>query len=271
MENQDFALDVTKVVVGAVVEASKDSPEMKQAGKNLGSALVTVTELLNTVLLPIAMANFGAKKFQNYIETRFPVELEDKLRILKSEQLTLPNMSVAGPALDALVYAHEDDELRKMYVGLIASSMDSESAKIVHPAFTEILKQISPEEITNLRMILLGDQSQSICRLDIQIEDTQSYSTIANYVLDFGAEINIKLNSQEFEYQIENWIRLGLISVDFTRMASGEGVYDWTYEHPLVLEAQREFSQKLHMKQGLLQVTRWGRNFAKTVGMPELG
>ena len=55
-----------------------------------------------------------------------------------------------GPALeDVLKYYCNVDVIRKMFVKLIAASMNKESH--VHPAFGEIIKQLSRYELSLLR------------------------------------------------------------------------------------------------------------------------
>jgi hypothetical protein len=61
-------------------------------------------------------------------------------------RLVTPKSTVAGPTVEALRFAGSDPPLRQLYVNLLAASMDKETAHKAHPAFVEIIKQLSPDE-----------------------------------------------------------------------------------------------------------------------------
>ncbi|MBT2721454.1 DUF4393 domain-containing protein [Bacillus sp. ISL-46] len=55
-----------------------------------------------------------------------------------------PPLSIVGPALEASKFYIEEEELRSMFAKVVAASMDNRQASYVHPAFIEIIKQLSP-------------------------------------------------------------------------------------------------------------------------------
>jgi hypothetical protein len=76
----------------------------------------------------------------------FQSSLERKTESIPQERLQSPNLTVAGPIIQALGYTVHEEPLREMFTNLLATAMDSETATKAHPAFAEIIKQISPDE-----------------------------------------------------------------------------------------------------------------------------
>jgi len=63
------------------------------------------------------------------------------------DQIVVPKPNVAGPALEALRYTWHEETLSDLYANLLAaSSMDKSTADGAHPAFVEIIRQLTPDE-----------------------------------------------------------------------------------------------------------------------------
>ncbi len=71
---------------------------------------------------------------------------------------------------------------------------------------------------------------------------------------------------------IDNWVRLGLIDVNYGRAIVGPGVYDWVTRRPEYLEAKaltKEGETSVHYDAGMLTFTDFGKLFATAVGLGE--
>lgn len=55
-----------------------------------------------------------------------------------------PEAYVAVPAIQAISYSMNSEELRNLYANLLAKAMNSDTKDMVHPSFVEIIKQMSP-------------------------------------------------------------------------------------------------------------------------------
>ncbi len=79
-------------------------------------------------------------------------------------------MSIVGPALEASRYYIEEEELRKMFAKLIASSMNKNKSEIsiTHPSFVEIIKQLTPLDAQILDFIINNNQTAPIVRIGIK-------------------------------------------------------------------------------------------------------
>lgn len=68
-------------------------------------------------------------------------------RDIPRNQICLPRMDVVVPALDAVRYS----PIKDAFASLIAQSMDNRAAHTVLPAYVEMLKQLSEDELLLLR------------------------------------------------------------------------------------------------------------------------
>ena len=53
---------------------------------------------------------------------------------------------IAGPTLEGLKYVDEDGIIAEMFLNLLARAIDKERVGEAHPAFSEIIKHLSPDE-----------------------------------------------------------------------------------------------------------------------------
>ena len=129
-----------------VPDVIKSTSEALQANipetaKQTDGALSTVVGFFNHVVLyPVKKANLNFK----YKLEEFEKDLQEKTKDTPDENLQIPPAIIAGPALEALRYAYDEEELRELYENLLASAMDNRKAFRAHPAFVETIKQLSP-------------------------------------------------------------------------------------------------------------------------------
>jgi hypothetical protein len=70
----------------------------------------------------------------------------DKLKDVPPEKITEANPRIAVPAVQALVYSGNDPDIREMFASLIATDLNSDTKEYTHPAFVEIIKQMTAQE-----------------------------------------------------------------------------------------------------------------------------
>lgn len=141
-DEQGNVLDTAKALnLGAVVtELYKDV--VSPAAKEIGNGLQTVAKAANIALRPIAGLVWGYEKIEDYVLNELPKRLKTK----KTEQIITPEPHLAGPLLESLKYTGYKDSLRDMYLNLLATSMDKDTASKAHPSFVEIIRQLSSDE-----------------------------------------------------------------------------------------------------------------------------
>lgn len=72
--------------------------------------------------------------------------LVESLSDVPAEDIVEPPSNVAGGVLTGLVFANDDPDLRTLFVRLLATSMVRQTQAEAHPAFSEVIKQLTPME-----------------------------------------------------------------------------------------------------------------------------
>ncbi len=258
-------------LVGELIKAAGDNPAVKEAGNNLGQTALTITKTINNALLPLAAVNFAFDKARAYFSDKFESDLRPRADRIPPEQLVEPKASIAGPALQGLAFSHDEPSLKDMYLSLIASAMDGRTAADVHPAFVEIIRQLTPEEASSLQSILTLSNSIPIAAIKKTTVGEHGWSTVSRHLLN-GVDMATRLpvDNPRIPAMVDNWIRLGLVEVNYTQFLVGENAYNWVSERPeyLRLKAQYETDKvKIEFTKGILYRTALGQQFAQTVGL----
>lgn len=107
----------------------------------VGNAIQGITRV---ALAPITGMVWSYDKISEYLDYAIPKYFED--RKIKKSKIISPEPSIAVPTIEAMRYTANSQELRQMFTNLLASSMNTETAETAHPAFVEIIKQLSPKE-----------------------------------------------------------------------------------------------------------------------------
>lgn len=198
-------LEITKEVA-KVVAKDVYNDGVKGTVVQTGEIIESVVGLFNNVVFyPVKKVNalfkYKLKDFKN--------ELEQKLSSIPEEKLVEPDLMIAGPALEALKYTYDKDELRNMYLNLLTSSMNKDIKDKAHPSYVEIIRQLTSLDAKVFKR--LQDLRQVACAhaiLKINNSNKVYSSTYPNYIvmelLDLGDEFQLSTS-------ISNLIRLGLI------------------------------------------------------------
>lgn len=94
--------------------------------------------------------------------------VREKADKIPEEKLTEPEPYVAIPAVQQLSYCYDSEVLREMYANLLVSSMNTDTKGQVHPAFVDIIKQLTPDEAKLLKSI--AKETSYIPLIDLQIQ-----------------------------------------------------------------------------------------------------
>ncbi|NLT10660.1 MAG: DUF4393 domain-containing protein, partial [Ruminococcus sp.] len=181
-------------------------------------------------------------------------ELEEKEKNIPINKKTEPDFHAVSMALDNSKFCITNDDLRKMFVNLIANTMNSDMKDIAHPAFSEIIKQMTSQDAIILRSFAI-DHDQPIVEI-IHIDKDKSYDIIqSNYFLLQGRRIICTAESSSIS--ISNLIRLGLIKVDYGKTLNIPNIYE-KYER--ILEEKFEGNS---LEKGIVSLTQVGEAFIK--------
>lgn len=135
-------LDKLAECAGKSIETVPDiyDDALKPTTQESGKILALIPRTINAALVPLRQ--WIANKEYNLAETE--KLLAKKLEHVGEDKIVTPDPYVAVPAIQAISYSMNSEELRNLYANLLAKSMNSDTKDMVHPSFVEIIKQLSP-------------------------------------------------------------------------------------------------------------------------------
>lgn len=199
--------------------------------------------------------NADKKRIQHSIGLEaFKEELNSSLSAVPENIRKEPSSQIVLSALDNAKYCVEEKELRDLFVALLAASIDS--TQFVHPSFSQIIKQMSPQDAQMLRF-LVRQKSFPIC--DIVCGCKNDFRTLAqNVFLDGPAH----MSHQEKSLSISFLISVGLLEIP-------DGLYfsDSVYEKFKKSEPYTSFltgytTNELSFEKRIVRLTALGKSFA---------
>jgi hypothetical protein len=203
------AADAVKGVVEAVpVYQDVAQPALQQFGKGLE----TVAKLVHVALAPVSMVVWGYEQIRNYLQET----LTEKLKKVPPEQIVSPKMTIAGPIVEQLRFAADEPSLRELYANLLATSMDARTAQEAHPAFVEIIRQLSTDEARLLSYMSLKDGFEYYPLISARIDFKLSPSHTEERIL-MHLSLLVKLADCAYPHlwyiYLDNLKRLGLLEI----------------------------------------------------------
>ena len=146
MGDESKIRDAADAVKGVLEAVPVYQDLIQPTAKELGIAL---QKTIHIALSPLYLLVWGHEQISAYIGQTLP----EKLKNVPEDQIVSPSAAVAGPTLEALRFAGQEPSLRDLYMNLLATSMDARTAEEAHPAFVEVIRQLSSDEARVLRFI----------------------------------------------------------------------------------------------------------------------
>jgi len=267
MTTDDKVRDVAEAVKGIVEAVPVYQDVVQPAAREVGKGLETVAKTIRIALAPLAAIVWGYDKMGDYLEEA----LTTRLTGVPPERIVTPQATVAGPALDALKYAGHDPELRELYANLLARAMDKQTAMMAHPAFVEILRQLTPDEARILKPLAAGDNIPVLSVTTTDPRD-ESYTWVLRRFSTLGEEAGCAFPALTPTY-LDNLLRLGLLELHEDKRDATPGAYDRLRAHPAAVEAMKQArgdsSRRGDFVEAVLVVTSLGRQFCNAVVTPK--
>lgn len=142
MSEESNIAEVIKATEGLVKAVPVYDDLVKPAAREVGQSLETIAKTINLILSPLRATIWGYEQITGFVETAVSARLKN----LPESRIVHPNPIIAGPALEALRFTGCDTTLRELYANLLASTLDSKTAKNCSPAFAKVLEQFTPDE-----------------------------------------------------------------------------------------------------------------------------
>lgn len=226
-------------------------PAAKETGKTLG----LIPRTINAALAPLRQ--WIAHREYNVAETE--KLLAYKLEHIDPEKIVQPEAYVAVPAIQAISYSMDNDDLRNLYANLIAKSMNVDTKDSVHPSFVEIIKQLSPLDAILFKTISISSINPMI-NINLTFKNKSGMvALVKNITL-----INIA-SEKDISISIDNLVRLKLIDVPFDAYYSDENIYKPFYNLVTYKSYEAEYDTSteydLSMDKKIIAVTDMGKSF----------
>jgi hypothetical protein len=120
--------------------------EVAPLGRELGVVAVKVGRLL---ISGIDKSVYGVERVAEWMRDEVAKRLEGR----PNEKIVEPNPRISVPATQALIYSIGEDHIRDMFANLLAADMDADKKENVHPAFVELIKEMTSREARVLAYI----------------------------------------------------------------------------------------------------------------------
>ena len=137
-------------------------PAMVETGKTLSLVPRVVKNALAKVEMWCINREFMVKEFEQ--------ELQRKLKSKNAENIVDADPSIFIPSAQAISYNWEKEDIRQLYLNLMASDMDITKKENVHPSFSEVIKQMDSTDVKIFTRIY-GKNIIPLCGLKLKKEN----------------------------------------------------------------------------------------------------
>jgi hypothetical protein len=255
--------DTAEAVKGIAEAIPVYNDLLQPAVRELGGALATVAKAVRIALAPVSAMVWGYEQIAEYVTRR----VSEHLRNVPDAAITTPPPNIAGPTLEALRFTAAIPELREMYARLLATAMDGQSSVRAHPAFIEVIRQLSPDE-ARLLMSIGTDTFPGVevigKHMNGDVQTAVSHLVKHYILLPDGLSSTSPATAEEY---LDNLLRLGLVEVvhnmplaecDYAPIKESAGM------SPLVQRFKERFpSAIIEFREQVVYLTKFGKQFSK--------
>lgn len=258
--DKDLAKSIVEQSDGAITQAYKDV--VQPSAKPLGEILALFPRTLR-------LAFIGWEKWLTNREEslRLTAEaIEEKVKQIPEEKIVEPESYIAIPAIQQISYCQNNADLRNLYANLLVSSMNSDKKWLVHPAFVDIIKQLTPDEariincvgsfknnflpLIDVKGVLKGNNSKGHQLL------VTNFTTLGFDVIE---------NKENICSYVDNLVRLNLFEIPPTYHLTNERLYDSLEQSPILAQLTKPYSASynLSFSHKILVISNLGLQFKR--------
>src|ERR1041384_3162628 len=132
--------------------------EIAPVGKELGAVTVKVARLL---ISGLEKSVYGIETVGSWIQKT----VSERLKDVPEDKIVEPNPRIAIPSTQALVYSMNDETIREMFANLLAADMNAETKGRAHPAFVEMIREMTGTDARVLGVFRAAGQVEFRARL----------------------------------------------------------------------------------------------------------
>ena len=249
--------EVTTAAIGVGKNVAEDliRPTSKTIGENLGLLVDGVMGWLGY------WGQKQALKREVYLAD-YKQKIVEKVLGVPEEQLQEPPIRIVGPAIEASKFHIEEQEFRDMFAELVASACNKEYLNRVHPAFPEIIKQLSHVDVKFLE-IFRRTRTIPCCEIYAQHND-QKITPCSHMLFDFKDCLNSFPQGDDLVLteSVDNLSRLGVVFKNSSVIELGYN-YEQFKEHWLYEMMLKTMSVECEIKirKYRIELTQLGEDF----------
>lgn len=259
--NPSNVKDVIDAATGLVKAIPVYDDAIKPAAKEVGKGLETIAKTVNIALSPVSALVWGYSQIENFINNK----VAEKLKHIPAEKIITPEITVAGPTLEALKFAGHQVNLREMYANLLATAMNLDVSVYAHPSFVEIIKQLDPLEAEFVKKLaelegyphVIGVYHTSTSEYGLFNYRSSETDDIEEHIVSIGKEVNIKPEMSKI--YLSNLLRLRILET----VEDVITYEDWSNLSNEMIE-DTDLSRNLGVEQKItinLRFSKFGRTF----------
>ena len=112
--------------------------------------------------------------------------------------------------------------------------------------------------------------SGSIAIAEVRATGRDGWETLRPHLLSFVDRNSNPVENPRVPADVDNWVRLGLFTVDYDKHLSPANAYDWAEATPEVKRLRRErqtAKAKVTIQKGVLSRTSLGIQFGEVIGV----
>jgi hypothetical protein len=224
MSEENKIRDTVDAVTGVAKAVPVYQDVVQPAAQEIGKALQTVARTVHIALAPVSALVWGYDQIREFVSSK----VAERLANTPAEDIVSPKPNVAGPALESLRYTGHESSLSDMYANLLAASMDKKTAQGAHPAFVEIIRQLTPDE-AKLVGLFVVDIPFPLIDVRWQYRNPTDGRTGGKDILVNYSHLGLLAGCeypQMMPSYLDNLCRLGLADIPTFYQYTGKGVYD---------------------------------------------
>lgn len=253
IENKIIEGIVEKIPVDKVYD-DLVSPIVSETGKTLR----TIPRAINALLAPFE--KWMLHREYSVSETKKILEL--KLSNLDVLDIVAPEAYIAVPTLQAIEYCYDSEILRNMYASLLANAMDKNKCDDVHPAYVEVIKQLTPDEVKILSELPKLGLKEPLVDIEVRRIEKKGTFLYMNNIASLAEECGCDIPQNTPTY-IGNLVRLGLVEIP----PLGKLADDWRYKKIYESELYKSVVEGINKETDIIEV----RNHPKCFGITDFG
>lgn len=276
--SEDPNLPKGPAIIQAATELAKAVPIYQDALQPMmqetGRALSVVGRAVNVAISPIRGLVWGAEKVEEWLATK----VAEKLTKTPEQEIVQPDLSVAGPLIEALKFNGHKPELSEMYASLLAGAMQSSRQVLAHPSFVEKIKSMTTLDAKLFEVIALRE---AVPTIDISREDegSEGRAPVASFFNPMFHSVGLSLGVSPkiilaiLQSSIENLEGLGLILANSDGHLTSEGnkkAYQEIEDGPICksfLDLAVSGSYHFVFRRSFVRTTQMGKNFRQVTSL----